>query len=116
MYNLSTDSNDVFRVPDLRGEFLRGAGTNSHINQGNGGTVGEHQDGTAGPAFYNNATGTFTIYGSTERTSVLPLNADSTYGGASNYQLNGGTSGYSTVKTLATSRPTNTSVNFIIKY
>ena len=39
-----SDDSATFKVPDLRGEFLRGTGTNSHENQGNGGEVGEHQD------------------------------------------------------------------------
>lgn len=34
----------TFAVPDLRGEFLRGTGTNSHTNQGNGSNVGQHQN------------------------------------------------------------------------
>lgn len=33
----------------MRGEFLRGTGTNSHTNQGSGAGVGEHQDGTEFP-------------------------------------------------------------------
>ena len=40
------DGSTTFKVPDLQGEFLRGAGTNSHTNQGSGATVGTHQDGT----------------------------------------------------------------------
>lgn len=40
------DGTTTFAVPDLRGEFLRGTGTNSHTNQGSGGDVGEHQDAT----------------------------------------------------------------------
>ena len=40
------DGVTTFAVPDLRGEFLRGTGTNSHTNQGNGAEVGIHQDGT----------------------------------------------------------------------
>ena len=40
------DGSTTFNLPDLRGEFLRGAGTNSHSGQGNGGTVGQHQDST----------------------------------------------------------------------
>lgn len=39
----------TFAVPDLRGEFLRGTGTNSHANQGSGANVGVHQDGTQIP-------------------------------------------------------------------
>ena len=43
------DGVTTFQVPDLRGEFLRGSGTNSHTNQGNGANVGVHQDGTLMP-------------------------------------------------------------------
>ena len=42
-------SGTTFGIPDLRGEFLRGTGTNSHTDQGSGGDVGEHQDATAVP-------------------------------------------------------------------
>lgn len=49
------DGNDTkFKVPDLRGEFLRGTGINSHENQGGGGSVGEHQDGTVIPTPFIN--------------------------------------------------------------
>lgn len=44
-YEVDGDSTK-FKVPDLRGEFLRGTGTNSHANQGSGANVGVHQDGT----------------------------------------------------------------------
>jgi microcystin-dependent protein len=40
------DGTTTFAVPDLRGEFLRGTGTNGHANQGDGANVGVHQDGT----------------------------------------------------------------------
>lgn len=40
------DGTTTFAVPDLRGEFLRGTGTNSHANQGSGAAVGVHQDAT----------------------------------------------------------------------
>ena len=45
------DGIDTFAVPDLRGEFLRGTGANSHTNalgelQGSGSDVGKHQSGT----------------------------------------------------------------------
>jgi len=36
----------TFAVPDWRGEFFRASGPNAHPNQGSGGAVGEHQDGT----------------------------------------------------------------------
>ncbi len=40
------DGSTTFRVPDLKGEFLRNTGVNGHANQGNGSTVGTHQDAT----------------------------------------------------------------------
>ena len=40
------DGTTTFGIPDLRGEFLRGTGTNSHANQGSGANVGVHQDAT----------------------------------------------------------------------
>ena len=40
------DGTTTFGIPDLRGEFLRGTGTNSHTDQGSGANVGTHQDGT----------------------------------------------------------------------
>ena len=43
------DGSTTFNIPDLRGEFLRGAGNNSHSGQGDGGTVGQHQDATEIP-------------------------------------------------------------------
>lgn len=43
------DGITTFAVPDLRGEFLRGAGTNSHPRSGDGADVGIHQEGTMNP-------------------------------------------------------------------
>lgn len=40
------DGTTTFGLPDLQGEFLRGAGTNSHANSGSGENVGVHQDAT----------------------------------------------------------------------
>lgn len=40
------DGTTTFGIPDLRGEFLRGTGSNGHSGQGNGAAVGTHQDGT----------------------------------------------------------------------
>lgn len=44
------DGVTTFKVPDLRGEFLRGTGTNTHTDQGDGSNVGAHQDSTQFPA------------------------------------------------------------------
>lgn len=43
------DGITTFAVPDLRGEFLRGSGTNSHPRSGDGADVGIHQEGTMNP-------------------------------------------------------------------
>lgn len=43
------DGTTTFAVPDLRGEFLRGTGTNSHPRSGDGADVGIHQEGTMNP-------------------------------------------------------------------
>lgn len=40
------DGVTTFAVPDLRGEFLRGTGTNGHSGEGNGANVGTHQSGS----------------------------------------------------------------------
>lgn len=47
-------ANGKWKVPDLRGEFLRMTGANSHINQGSGAGIGEHQDGTYIVGTYSN--------------------------------------------------------------
>lgn len=54
-------TNGKWKVPDLRGEFLRMTGANSHINQGSGAGIGEHQDGTYIVGTYSN-NGSNTIY------------------------------------------------------
>ena len=46
------DGTTTFGIPDLRGEFLRGTGTNGHTNQGNGANVGVHQDASELPNIY----------------------------------------------------------------
>ena len=52
------DGVTTFAVPDLRGEFLRGTGTNSHTDSGtgngDGAAVGTHQDATVFPNIYGN--------------------------------------------------------------
>lgn len=118
LYNLPTDPSDVFRVPDYRGEFLRGAGTNSHSGQGNGGTVGEHQDATLIPNVWSYGNRLFAQV-STEETEIPSStirNQDSTiYTASFSVNTNLGSGSYTKPLTM-TARPTNTSVNWIIKY
>lgn len=101
------DGVTTFKVPDLRGEFLRGTGTNGHANQGSGANVGTHQDATAHVNYW---TGASALAGAK---STNPQNADSKYGTANALTVAQNES--TPVPQYMTSRPTNTSVTYIIK-
>lgn len=111
------DGITTFKVPDLRGEFLRGTGTNSHANMGNGADVGVHQDGTITPPISVGANKTLSASRSdSERfdtenpdSKILKNVSGTVYGNAS---WNNST----TAAALITARPTNTSVLYCIKY
>lgn len=106
-----------FNIPDLRGEFLRGAGTNSHSEQGDGGAVGEHQNGTTvATSIMGNGYGV--IYNMANG-FVDNSTYDKWVGNSGNTYLHN-TSGqeeesYATRIGIGKARPTNTSVNYIIK-
>lgn len=109
------DGTTTFAVPDLRGEFLRGTGTNSHTNQGSGANVGVHQDGTEIPFIVAYHNSNLLTYEGTSETG--PVNYDSvtrTATGYTSYGKNG--SGSTSDNALVTTRPTNTSVLYCIKY
>lgn len=106
-----------FNIPDLRGEFLRGAGTNSHSGQGNGGSVGTHQNATGIDSFITEQTTHRLVAGYGEQNRNSTVNADaSTRSGLIGCA-------YQKVEQSITDvyvdrcfvRPTNTSVNYIIK-
>ena len=118
------DGDDTkFKVPDLRGEFLRGTGTNSHTHQGSGANVGVHQDGTehANLAIDYQRPGQVALYSSSRNNnSNVPssVNSDSSI---TSTDKNGWTGSYFNAETWTsnghksyTSRPTNTSVLYCI--
>lgn len=113
------DGINTFAVPDLRGEFLRGSGTNSHTSQGNGGTVGEHQDGTEFPSIVQAANRGSLVVSQRESTeNAKQENVDFEFGrnGYRTLSLNGYITSVLSNFGGYTSRPTNTSVLYCIKY
>lgn len=110
----------TWAVPDLQGEFLRGTGTNSHANQGNGANVGVHQDATEMPYMQGSSgnLGGRTKDSNTSHEVVAEYkNVDSELGAPGNLKYASGfTNNVSNVTPDFTSRPTNTSVKYCIKY
>lgn len=111
---------NTWKVPDLRGEFIRGTGTNGHANQGNGADVGEHQDSTylSGQVAFGASNAQNTMYAmSGSQPWATSNNWDRSetevFSGTLARTIATPTAGRQSSGTL---RPTNTSVNFCIKY
>ena len=115
--NFGGDGTTTFAVPDLRGEFLRGTGTNSHENQGNGADVGEHQDGTEHlNNFIANGGGANGFYIPTGTGEFRAKNVDFSGQGDGWNQANASKTAVTHSYGYFTSRPTNTSVLWCIAY
>lgn len=109
----SGDGSTTFNIPNLKGEFLRGAGTNSHNGQGNGATLGTHQDATELPNMYMSGSTGATFYGAL---NANKNNIDSGKQDGTGYSsVLGTSSAQASFVQNYTTRPTNTSVNFFIK-
>lgn len=109
---------DHFKVPDLRGEFLRGTGTNSHSDQGSGANVGVHQDGTQHTFFYAAGNEQDSLYWSNNAGSAGGIRNTADYLGTKGTKFNNAkrsSTDTAAIESYYISRPTNTSVLYCIK-
>ncbi len=107
------DGTTTFGIPDLRGEFLRGTGTNGHTGQGGGSSVGTHQNSTQIPVY---ALDSSTLGVFDNGTYNYPRNPDAVIDRTNSRRnfSSSGTMSVSDIESTVTVRPTNTSVLFCI--
>ena len=117
-YYFGGDGTSTFAVPDLRGEFLRGTGTNVHTNQGNGGAVGAHQDATEYAVMGSSYEGGKDYLSMPHAQDIGAwagyTNADKTRGSGTNGYIPMTGSNTNARIVYASPRPTNTSVLYCI--
>ena len=120
------DGSTTFAVPDLRGEFLRGTGTNSKVaattTYGTGVAVGMHQEATKEFYIYRRSDGLLATYGNqninTQGRNLDKLIYFSTTNDIGIHTAPQAGAPYTTEAQVEyyTIRPTNTSVLYCIKY
>lgn len=109
----------TWAVPDLRGEFLRGAGTNSHDNtrlqtkEGSGAAVGAHQQSTSLRVIAPSVTASNSIIRYTD--NIQSGDYDAQLEENRYIRLTGQEALETGSPSIVSTRPTNTSVNWIIK-